>query len=365
MFRILINEIKHISKSRFAMYIFMPLITSIIVISTLSQSRIKNMPLGVLDLDNTALSRDILFNIDSTQAIKIINEYKSINEAKNDLNTGKIYALLVIPNNLQKDITKEITPVIALYYNAQYVLIGKNIYNAILQISSNINTKINIKKHMVNDKNTLLALGNSIDFLPKIMGLYNENSNYAQFLVTAILPCLWQLLAIFCMINLLANESKLNAKNIFAKVLINTFILFTWWIIMIITFRYFNYPMQGSIFVLALNAFITLIAYESVAIFIYSLSNSHIQAISMATIYSAPALAFIGITYPINNMNPFAVFWGEMMPLTKYMQVYIQQANYGVDSIVSLKLISKNLLFLLFGAMGFLIYKQKHINDIR
>ena len=359
MFRILINEIENISKSRFSlfMYIFMPLLTSIIIISTLSESRIKNIPLGVLDLDNSNISRDVLFNIDSTQTIKIVNEYKSMNEAKDDLNTGKIYALLIIPNNLQRDITNGVTPIITLYYNAQYVLTGKNIYNSILQISNNINTKINMQKHIVNDKNTLLALGNSIDFIPKITGLYNENSNYSQFLVTAILPCLWQLFAIFCMINLLYNGVN-TIDIVFTKVFINTFILFAWWIIMIITFR--DYPMQGSIFILAINALITLIAYESVALFIYSLSNSHIQAISIATIYSAPALAFIGITYPINNMNPFAVFWGEMMPLTKYMQVYIQQAHYGVDSIVSLKLISKNLLFLLFAVLSFLIHRKKH-----
>ena len=367
MFRILINEINHILKSKFAlfMYIAIPVITSVIIINILKESRIRDMPIGVVDLDNTNLSRDILFNIDSIHTIKIMNEYKSINEAKNDLNTGKIYALTVIPNGLQKDIKKQIAPTIALYYNAQYVLIGKNINNSILQTSNSINTKINMQKHIVNDKNILMALGNSIDFIPKIIGLYNENSNYTQFLITAILPCLWQLLAIFCMINLLANESKLNTSNILAKMIINTFILFIWWIAMMFVFKYFDYPLEGNVSILALNALITLIAYASVGLFIYSLSSSHIKAISIATIYSAPALAFVGITYPINNMNSFAVFWGEMMPITKYMQVYIQQANYGVDSQISLKLILQNLLFLLFGVGGFIIYFNKQNRDVK
>ena len=86
---------------------------------------------------------------------------------------------------------------------------------------------------------------------------------------------------------------------------------------MMFVFKYFDYPLEGNVSILALNALITLIAYASVGFFIYSLSSSHIKAISIATIYSAPALAFVGITYPINNMNSFAVFWGEMMPITK------------------------------------------------
>ncbi|RAX52746.1 hypothetical protein CCY99_07205 [Helicobacter sp. 16-1353] len=374
MLEIIKIEITNILKDRFLlfMYIVMPLFVGIFMYSTISKSIISDTPIGIVDLDNTQTSRNIIFDINASQGINVKRYYSSITEAKDDLSVKNIYALVVFPHNFEFDLKRQITPSVGIYYNTQLVFIGKNIYGALNLVFKNEDVDLRFKRYIASSQNTSLALGKSIDFMPKIISLYNPNSNFSQFLLTAALPCSWQLFIILCMIALIAYDekdvgfikNKINKiesiyKHLGAKILINTIIFFIWWIIMTIAFYNLSYPSNGNIGILILNALVTILAYNSIGIFLYAIIGSHIRSISVAAFYAAPSLAFIGITYPLNSMELFPTFWSSILPITNYIQVYIQQQNYEIDAIYSLQLIMRNLPFLLFGILGFIIYKKK------
>lgn len=374
MLKILNLEIKHIIEDKFLlfMYFIIPLFVGFFVYSTISKALIVDIPIGIVDLDNSSESRNLIFDINSSSVLKIAKQYGSIKEAKNDIASKNIYALVVIPNHFEANIKKHIAPEVAIYYNTQLVFIGKNIQSALTLVFKNKDAKLNFTRNIADSKNTTLALGKSIEFMPKIISLYNPHSNFSQFLLTAILPCSWQLFIILCMIALIAHDerdvgfikNKINRldsihKHLAVKFLINTIIFFVWWLIMNNVFYALDYPNNGSFYILVLNAIITIFAYNSIGLFIYALIRSHIRSISIAAFYSAPSLAFLGITYPLNSMDLFPTFWSSILPIMRYMQVYIEQANYGLDPIYSLRLIIANLPFLLFGILGAIIYKKK------
>ena len=374
MLKILNLEIKHIIEDKFLlfMYFIIPLFVGFFVYSTISKALIVDIPIGIVDLDNSSESRNLIFDINSSSVLKIAKQYGSIKEAKNDIASKNIYALVVIPNHFEANIKKHIAPEVAIYYNTQLVFIGKNIQSALTLVFKNKDAKLNFTRNIADSKNTTLALGKSIEFMPKIISLYNPHSNFSQFLLTAILPCSWQLFIILCMIALIAHDerdvgfikNKINRldsihKHLAVKFLINTIIFFVWWLIMNNVFYALDYPNNGSFYILVLNAIITILAYNSIGLFIYALIRSHIRSISIAAFYSAPSLAFLGITYPLNSMDLFPTFWSSILPIMRYMQVYIEQANYGLDPIYSLRLIIANLPFLLFGILGAIIYKKK------
>ncbi|MDE6887000.1 MAG: ABC transporter permease [Helicobacteraceae bacterium] len=373
MIEIIKLELKHLLQNRFllAMYFVMPLFCAVFIYITLQNEVVRKLPIGLLDLDNTQTTRDIIFDINASPVLES-RFYTDLVQAQDALSTKEIYALVVFQKDLEKDIILNKVPKIVVYYNAQLVFIGKNIYSALLQIFSTVNIKLKFKKHLVESKNTTLALSSSINIAPKFTALYNKNSNFTQFMLPTLLPCLWQLFIILCMIGIIASDESdvgfiKNKQNrikdfhlhLSIKIIINSVIFFIWWAVMYLAFYHLGYIHNGNINILALNAVVTIFAYNSIGIFIYALIGSHTRAISIAAVYAAPSLAFVGITYPINNMEVFATFWGEILPITKYLLVYIQQASYGVDSLASLKLISYNLIFLLFGILGILIYKKK------
>ncbi len=379
MFEALQIELRHFLKDKFLLFMcfVMPLFTASFVYMTLSESIVRDLPIGIVDFDNSQTSRNIAFNIESSATLSIQSRYNSVLEAKNAISAKEIYALVVLPKDLEQNAKKGVPTNLPIYYNAELVFIGKNIQSALTQILANENVKLKFSKNIASSANTTLAMGKSVDILPQIIALYNPNSDFAAFLLPALIPCLWQLFIILCMISFMAYDERdvghiLNKQNkirafythLSIKVLINTLIFFAWWGILMLSFYNLGFVSDISVHniaTIALCAFVTILAYNSIGIFLYALIRSHTRAISIAAVYAAPSLAFVGITYPINNMEAFATFWGKILPITKYLEVYMQQANYGLGADFSMRFIAYNLIFLLFGILGILIYKQKAV----
>ncbi|QSA18410.1 ABC transporter permease, partial [Vibrio furnissii] len=64
------------------------------------------------------------------------------------------------------------------------------------------------------DQTTLSAMGRSVPVRTQITALFNKNTNYAQFLVSAIVPALWQIVVVVSTILILTanyREYGLNA----------------------------------------------------------------------------------------------------------------------------------------------------------
>ncbi len=379
MFEALQIELRHFLKDKFLLFMcfVMPLFTASFVYMTLSESIVRALPVGIVDFDNSQTSRNIAFNIESSATLSIQSRYNSVLEAKNAISKKDIYALIILPKDLEKNAKKGIPTNLPIYYNAELVFIGKNIQSALTQILANENVKLKFSKNIASSANTTLAMGKSVDILPQIIALYNPNSDFAAFILPALIPCLWQLFIILCMIGFMAYDERdvghiLNKQNkirafyahLSIKVLLNTLIFFAWWGIFMLSFYRLGFISDISahnVATIALCAFVTIIAYSSIGIFLYALIRSHTRAISIAAVYAAPSLAFVGITYPINNMEAFATFWSKILPITKYLEVYMQQANYGLEPHFSMRFIAYNLIFLLFGILGILIYKQKAV----
>jgi ABC-2 type transport system permease protein len=70
-------------------------------------------------------------------------------------------------------------------------------------------------------------------------------------------------------------------------------------------------------------------AYITIGGFLYVLLFDHTEALSFAAAYTAPAFAFLGVTFPTNNMNIFALTWREFLPITHLMELFYSQAHYA------------------------------------
>lgn len=56
-----------------------------------------DMPAGVVDLDNTATTRNIIRNLDAFQQTKIVAHYAGFADARKAMQEGKIYAFTLFP----------------------------------------------------------------------------------------------------------------------------------------------------------------------------------------------------------------------------------------------------------------------------
>ncbi|WP_104763477.1 ABC transporter permease, partial [Helicobacter aurati] len=333
----------------------LPVLMGCIAYSIFFHSIPTNLPIGIIDEDKSTASKELIFLTQSSPTLNIAQYYHSLSEAKEDISQAKIYGVVVIPKDFQTHIKRKIGSGVALYYNAQFVLIGKALNTTFLQVLTLFNAKNTIAANLAKDTNIIVAQAKALPIIPTIQAYFNPNNDYAQFLLTVILPCIWQILVAVGMLNLINNMPK-NLNEILVKLIINVTLALLWGYSMLYTFLTLGYPMQGDINVILLGLLIFAIAISGIVICLQSILKDSAKSISVIAAYIAPSLAFAGITYPQNSMETFAAFWSNILPISYFMKLYLQQANYAMDIRYSLHTLVEMLPFLLFLLLGMGIY---------
>ncbi len=371
------REFSGFISDRFSLFLctLAPLILGLFVWAVFHQSFVREAPIGVVDLDKSSLSREIIANLSAIPALNVVRSYNSIQEAKSDISDVQIYAAVVLPQGLQAHSKKAILSEIPIYYNAQLMLVAKSIESSFKQLILTSNVKAKIGTHLIETHNINAALAKSSPILMQITPLYNINNSYLQFLLTGIIPCSLIMLVIICVINSIARDEKdvgfVKGKKskmprdfyaviyIFIKVFLYTAIFSVWWAIMMLFFAYLGFEFRGSYVNLYGGALLMILGYAGVGVFAYTVLRDHTRALALAAIYCAPSFAFTGLTFPVNSMGIFATFWHSILPISHYLKLYVQIANYGVDFFGTFKTMCELLPFLLFLPLGVLIYRKR------
>ncbi|BBM64565.1 multidrug ABC transporter permease [Vibrio alfacsensis] len=331
---------------------WMPILLALSIWGVFSAGIARDLPIGVVDLEHSQLSRKMIYSLDASSTLSVDYQYTSATEAKNAMIEGDIYAYAVIPPNFDQDILMHRQPQLSVFFNSQYILVAKLINSAVAQsqgyFDAQIETMANLAK---GNTTTLAAVGQAVPISTQITALFNRNTNYAQFLVTAIVPAIWQIGIVVGTILILAAHFRLygNGKHRFeflgahplarlCKILsqyVPVFMaqgaLFLIWFYMIL-----DWPMEGSYLVMLLAQLFTVIACIIMGALFFFLSMDPARAMSFAGAFTAPSFAFMGITFPVSDMNALAHAWRSLLPITHYIEVQVDQANYGASAAQSI-----------------------------
>ena len=121
-------------------YWFCMVLFPVIVIyffTSLMQSGVPtDMPVGVVDLDNTATTRAMIRKLDAFQSTKVIASYNNVNEARRAIQENKIYAFLYIPRGTTSGLMSASQPKISFYYSNVTLVAGSLLYRDLKTISA-------------------------------------------------------------------------------------------------------------------------------------------------------------------------------------------------------------------------------------
>ena len=87
----------------------------IFFLSFMKEGQPNRMPVGVVDFDNSALSRQFLRNLDATQQAEIVMHFDSYTEARKEMQKGNIYAFVLIKENFEADVMANRRPKMTFY----------------------------------------------------------------------------------------------------------------------------------------------------------------------------------------------------------------------------------------------------------
>lgn len=83
-----------------------------------------DMPVGVVDQDQTATSRQLIHKLDAFQTTKVVSHYENIAEARKAIQRNEIYAFLLIPKGTESGLMTSNQPKISFYYSSVSLAAG-------------------------------------------------------------------------------------------------------------------------------------------------------------------------------------------------------------------------------------------------
>lgn len=315
---------------------------AIFFLTFLKQGLPHDLPIGIVDLDNSSLSRNFSRQLDATQLGKVL-KYDSFAEAREDMQSGKITAVCVIPAGMYADVQASRRPTFTYYLNGLYFVGGALSYKNIL-------TMINLADGAV-QREVLRAKGVNED---AIMGrirpvnvdvhqIGNQYTNYGYYLTNIFLPGVLALTVVIILIYSLGAELKYGTSchllstaggsmynALFGKLVVYTTLFSVIGLILILLmYDWMHFPINGSIWNMFLAIVLLVLASESVAIFIIGLLPIPRLALSIGALYSVLAFSMSGFTLPVETMPPYIQGLAEAFPLRHYFLFYSREVIFG------------------------------------
>ncbi len=354
---------------------WIPVLLFFIMWAILSKGIARDLPVGVVDLDKSSISRALIRHYDASPSLKTAYDYLEIQQGAAALRAGKIYGLVVIPKDLEKKTILGRPPQVNAFVNSQYLLIGKLVNSAIQQAHGTFTAKVEIAKKMATGIPVFdVALSTAMPIGNQVTPLFNINNNYAQFLISAIFPAAWQILMVAVTVLSLAAEQRREGfgewlgafpcRALLAKFIPLTLLfwlhgaLFLW-----IMYFLLGWPMHGRWTLLLLAQFMTVCASIGVGSLFFVLTQDAARGLSFAAAYAAPGLAFMGVTFPVTDMTLPAKIWRNLLPISHYIEIQFGQANYGAPLHMALPQL-QHLGFFVFPLL-FVFYKVRQLGTLR
>ena len=355
LFDIIIEEFKLIFTNK--NYIFLvclwPFIDCLFLGGIYFYGYVRNMPIAVVDNDNTKLSRTISRYFDTSYAFDVFYETKSIDDLKDLLTENKISMGIVIPKHTQRNIKKSLPANIDFYIDGSNYLTanlseieGSNILGTINAGLKNVK----IKKKGIQSSHAKAMMLPIINDTSK---LFNPTYNYGYFLTPGLwISILGQLFLIFGALSIGRHlEQNRNTSAVFClvfgKLFVYTVISVIYFEILFrIFFPIFQIPFDGNTFGAIILSVLFILATILLGMLMSAVSGNRVDSLKGCLLIGSPAFLLSGYTWPLEQMPTLMRTISHFIPLTAYLEGFrkIFQQNMKVEYILPF---SKILIFLI------------------
>lgn len=147
----------------------------------------RNIPIGVIDNDNSSLSREFVRDLNATEYVSISNFYADIESAKRDYYSNKIRAFILIPEDFERDVKRGKQSFVSSYCDSAFLILYKQIATAVSTLSNETAAKLEIGTMMKKGitREDAISMVNPIEFVQN--PLYNPIGSYQNYIYPLVL----------------------------------------------------------------------------------------------------------------------------------------------------------------------------------
>ncbi len=148
---------------------------------------LTNVPIAVVDLDQTSLSRKAKQILDASPQLNVTNVCSSMEEAKQLFWDEDVNGIIYIPNGFEKSIYNGTPEKIGVYCDGSYFLIYKETLIGALKSIKTLSGGVEIRKLTVKGVNSPDTFIRQTPIHMEMSQLFNPNSSYTTYVIVGLI----------------------------------------------------------------------------------------------------------------------------------------------------------------------------------
>ncbi|MFP5472329.1 MAG: ABC transporter permease [Gammaproteobacteria bacterium] len=312
----------------------------------------NRLPIGVLDEDHSAISRQIERFLEASPGLQVAERYADAAEMDRALVAGRVHAAVWMPRELSRDLKQGRAGQVVLLHNAQRgthsSLIQRDVRTAVGTVSAGIELTARAKR----GESAPAARAHLDPVRANTVALFNTSSNYEQFLGAALIPALLHIFAMTAGAWTLGRELRDRSLGEWlapganwgeAAAALGGKLLLPWASLSVVGLLALlgltlgrGWHPAGSLLWVGVALVLFLGLSVAMGAFLAALTRSLRTALSGTGFITAPAFAFGGVGFPLVAMPAAARAWALALPYTHYARVQIEQLQMGAPLVYSM-----------------------------
>ena len=319
----------------FCMVVF-PLLTLFFFTTLMDDGLPMEMPVGVVDHDNTSTTRTLVRRLDGMQSSHVVAYYPAVNNARKAMQQGDIYGFIYFPKGTTDDLLANRQPKISYFFTYTSLTAGSLVMKDLKTVSTLGSAAFG--------QSVLQAKGASDELIQTLLQpiridlhqIANPWGSYNSYLTTTFVPGLFILFIFLISAYSIGNEMKFNtshqwmemANGNMLKALTGKFLPQTLiWLAVVFFYQWYvffhlGFPHQGSPWMLVLLGLMQVLAAQGFGIFAFGLMPSLRMSMSICSLWGVLSMSMAGSAFPVMGMDGPLQSLSWFFPLRHYFMVY-------------------------------------------
>ena len=313
-----------------------PLFAFVVLAAAFSHPVIRGLGTVVVDADRSETTRAFVEQVAASPSLKIVERTGDLASAARAIRAGKAMAAVYLPANFERDLKAERRPQVVAFYNQQ-LLTAAGIAASSLSDSLTAAAKAAAVK-------TAPAADRAGSLVAETIVLVNPQRNYAQFLLRALLPVVIHVVIAIAAGYAVGSEFRRRSMRAWlacangnpivalAGKLAPLFVIFFFIMLSVVLILegLFEISFKGNVPMIVAAASLLIIGYLALGALLILLVRDLGTGLGLTGLLTSPAFGYVGVGFPLLDMNAFAQTWAALLPLRWYMEVLLGQAARGL-----------------------------------
>ena len=345
MFKVMLREWRRLlSRPIYLFCIFIvPLVSAVMLTSLMGEGLPTDMPVGLVDMDNTTTTRNIARNLDAFQNTRIAYKFADVTEARHAMQRGEIYAFYYFPKGTTEKLLRQEQSKVSFYTNNTYLMAGSLLYKdmrTMSELASGAATRsVLLAKGATNDQAMAFLQPVAVDAHP----IGNPSLNYNVYLSNILIPGMLSLMIFFVTVFSIGQEIKESHgramlvhtrgvawKALYGKLIAQAALLLpVAWALGAYLYGYLHFPCQcGWLTMLGVLSLFVFASQGMGVLMICALPNPRF-GLSFASLWGVLSFSICGMSFPAMAMHPMLHGVSYLFPLRHYYLLYVNCALDG------------------------------------